>query len=108
MSHELELLSRSEEGAPVLEARGEIDMQSSPRVLAEIRRLERERRVVLDLAGVSYIDSSGVAVLIQGLKAAKRSGQQFVLRRPSAKVLAVLELADLTGLFEIEQGQPAS
>ena len=108
MSHELQLESGAEDGTPLVTARGEIDMQSSPRLLAELRRLERERRVVLDLSGVSYIDSSGIAVLIQGLKAARRNGQQFVLRRPSAKVMAVLELADLTSLFEIEQGQTAS
>lgn len=105
MRRGLELKSAVEGGDRVVLASGEIDMESSPRLLAEIQRATgRGARLVVDLSAVTYMDSSGIAVLIQGLKAAKQREQQFVLRRPSAKVLAVIELADLQLLFRIEPG----
>lgn len=92
----------------VVAAKGEIDMESSPRLLAEIRRaLKQAPSLLVDLAEVTYIDSSGIAVLVQGLRAAVRERRQFALRRPSPKVLAVLDLADLQGLFRIEAGPAA-
>jgi anti-sigma B factor antagonist len=99
----LQLRSEVEGGDRVVVASGEIDMESSPRLLAEIQRaFGRGGRLVVDLSAVDYIDSSGIAVLIQGLKGCKQRAQEFVLRRPSARVLAVIELADLQRLFRIE------
>ena len=92
----------------VVTVRGEVDMESSPRLLAEIQHgLKQAPRVVVDLADVAYMDSSGVAVLVQGLRAAKQGKRQFALRRPSARVAAVLELADLQGLFPIDSAPRA-
>lgn len=87
----------------VVHASGDIDMASSPRLLTTLQQaLHAAPRLVVDLAEVRYMDSSGVAVLIQGLKAARHAQKAFVLRRPSERVLAVLELADLTRLFTID------
>lgn len=87
----------------VVHASGEVDMASSPRLLTALQQaLHQAPRLAVDLADVAYMDSSGVAVLIQGLKAARQAKKPFVLRRPSARVLAVLELADLASLFTIE------
>lgn len=90
-------------GAEVLVA-GDVDLESSPDLLATLHKaMPRSGRLVVDLAGVTYIDSSGVAVLIQALKQAGRRGAGFVLRDPSARVLAVLAMAQLDRLFEIER-----
>jgi anti-sigma B factor antagonist len=103
MSERLRLSTRHEEGAHVVVVHGEVDMESSPRLLQEIHQhVARGSRTVVDLAGVQYIDSAGIAVLVQGLKAARKRGQEFALRAPSTQVAAVLELAQLRQLFRIE------
>jgi anti-anti-sigma factor len=99
----------AEGGDHVLLVQGEVDMESAPRLLDEIQHgLKRGARTVVDLAGVAYIDSSGIAVLVQGLKTAMKRGTEFVLRAPSAQVAAVLKLAQLQQLFRIEPapGEP--
>lgn len=106
---ELELRTTSEDGRQVLRVAGEVDMESSPRLLAAIKSgLRAAPALVVDLAGVRYMDSSGVAVLIQGLRAAARRQQPFALREPSDQVVAVLELAQLLPLFGLDdEGRPA-
>ncbi len=91
-------------GEQRLVVRGDVDLDASPRLLQAIRgALRAGASVAVDLQGVRYIDSSGVAVLIQGLKQAGRQGARFVLRNPSARVDSVLELAQLQPLFVIER-----
>jgi len=88
----------------VVRVAGDIDLDSSPRLLPLLQESLRVAQTVkVDLAGVEYIDSSGVAVLIQGLKYAGKHGARFVLFDPSPRVMAVLELAQLPRLFDIER-----
>lgn len=109
MNETLLLRTMAADGEHVVHARGDVDMASSPRLLAAMQRaLHEAPRLAVDLADVGYMDSSGVAVLIQGLKSARQQQKGFVLRRPSPRVLAVLELADLTNLFAIEPGPARS
>jgi anti-sigma B factor antagonist len=90
-------------GGQVVVVGGEVDMESSPRLLLELQRhLAHGGRTVVDLAGVQYIDSAGIAVLVEALKAARKRGQEFALRAPSAQVTAVLALAQLQQFFRIE------
>ena len=53
------------------------------------------------LASVGYMDSSGVATLVEGLRAAKNSGKAFMLQMPSQSVMKVLQLARLDTIFTI-------
>lgn len=105
MRTKLEVLTRDENGSRILSIRGEVDMESSPRVLEAIRAgLGRASSLKLDLGGVSYIDSSGIAVLIQGLKIARRDDPEYsyVLRNVSQQVMSVIELSQLKDLFDFE------
>ena len=100
-----EVSAREENGSLTLSIRGEVDMESSPRVLQAIREgLSRARGLNLDLREVDYIDSSGIAVLIQGLKIARRRNSEYpyVLRDVSPQVLSVIELSQLVELFDFE------
>jgi anti-sigma B factor antagonist len=81
---------------------GDIDLETSPdsrRVLLE--SVARKVAVVADLSGVDYMDSSGVASLVEALQAAKRNGTAFSLASPQPKVLRVLQLARLDKVFRI-------
>ena len=97
------VMARTEEGHGVLEVRGEVDMHTSPRVReAQIRLLKQgARRVVIDRAGVPYMDSSGIATLIEGLQWARREGREFRLAGLTPTVRDVFELARLADVFEI-------
>jgi anti-sigma B factor antagonist len=59
------------------------------------------RNVLVDLSAVGYIDSSGVASLIEAFQLARRAGTGFALVSPTASALRVLELARLDRVFTI-------
>ena len=59
--------------------------------------------MAINLGGVSYIDSSGIASLIEVLKAAQDAKKRLVLFGVGGVVLQVLQLTRLTGIFEIVQ-----
>ncbi len=86
----------------VISLHGEIDLQCSPDTRSVILdRLGSGENVVVDLSGVSYIDSSGVASLVEGLRFAKTRGLRFALVSVSAPAMQVLELARLEKVFPI-------
>ena len=69
-------------------------------LLAEIRGAKIPR-VVLNLTDVRYIDSSGVASLVEGLKASRELSSRFILFGLSASAREVLKISRLLKLFEI-------
>jgi anti-sigma B factor antagonist len=61
----------------------------------------RTPKVVLNLKAVRYIDSSGVASLVEGLKASRDVGARFILFGLNTTVREVLQLSKLVRIFEI-------
>ncbi len=93
---------RSEAGWAVIDVFGEVDLSWSQ----EIRRrvldaLAAGPALAVVLARVSYIDSSGIAALVEGFQQARAKAQRFALVAPSESVRAVLELARLDRVFPI-------
>ena len=82
---------------------GEVDLYSSPELRKTILKTVPSARgaVAIDLSGVTYIDSSGVATLVEGLRSARKADTEFILVSPSAAVLQVLQLARLDSVFEV-------
>lgn len=98
MKHSL----REEGGAVVASLSGDVDLESSPRARELLLALVRDgRKVLVDLSGVGYIDSSGVASLIEAFQLARRAGTGFALVAPTPSALRVLELARLDRVFTI-------
>jgi len=87
----------------IFDVSGDIDLATSPELrkalLRELREL-RMPRVVLNLKAVRYIDSSGVASLVEGLKASRDVGARFVLFGLNTTVREVLQLSKLLKIFE--------
>ena len=99
-----EVTTKSTGESTVLSVRGEVDLETSPQLWNEMESaLERSRSLKVELKDVSYIDSSGIATLIKGLKHANQSEVSFVILDPSPRVVAVMELAQLHTLFSIER-----
>jgi anti-sigma B factor antagonist len=88
----------------IFDISGDIDLSTSPELrkplLRELREL-RTPRVVLNLKAVRYIDSSGVASLVEGLKASRDVGSRFILFGLNTTVREVLQLSKLVRIFEI-------
>lgn len=80
---------------------GEVDLSWSGQVREAILDALERSSVGVDLAAVSYIDSSGIAALVEGLQTARDSERRFVLIAASPAVLAVLELARLDRVFTL-------
>jgi len=88
----------------VIDVQGQVDLHTSPRmrsaILEGINRKEVSQ-VAINLSGVSYIDSSGVATLVEGLQLARTRNCRFVLFGLRQEAKEVLELARLDRIFEI-------
>lgn len=94
--------TRIEGDTAVVVLGGEVDLSWSAQVRREVLdALTRAPRVAVDLSAVTYIDSSGIAALVEGFQNARGKGQPFELVSVSAPVLAVLKLARLDRVFQI-------
>jgi len=100
----MQISIRRMDNATILDVSGDIDLASSPEVrkalLHEVRD-NRKPRVVMNLIAVRYIDSSGVASLVEGLKASRDVGSRFILVGLSGPAREVLQLSRLVKVFEI-------
>ena len=88
----------------VVVVQGEVDLYTSPQLRTAILKAvpAATRGVAVDLSGVGYLDSSGVATLVEGLRSARKHGKTFILVAPSRAVLQVLELTRLDQVFEVK------
>jgi anti-anti-sigma factor len=86
---------------PVISLRGDLDPHTAPLLesaLAEAADTSGVTRVVIDLAGVSFIDSSGLRVFVAGRELLAGKGAALALRNPNRNTRRLL---DITGLGEI-------
>jgi len=105
MKHEITV----KKGINVVAFSGEIDLESPPSAREILLKcFENASNVIVDLSGVTYIDSSGVASLVEALQAAKKNGSRFALASTSEPTRRVLELARLDRVFtmydSVEEG----
>ena len=83
---------------------GQIDLGSSPALRKTLLNSLRDtNHMAINLGGVSYIDSSGIASLVEVLREAQDTKKRLVLFGVGGAVLQVLQLTRLTGVFEIVQ-----
>lgn len=81
---------------------GEVDLSYSPMARRQILdHLGQKQNVLVDLSKVAYIDSSGVASLVEGLQYAKSNDLTFGLVGTSKSAMQVLKLARLDKVFTL-------
>jgi anti-sigma B factor antagonist len=87
----------------VLPLDGEIDLHISPRVALSLAQMVKKKpaKLVVDLSRVSYIDSSGLAVLIDGMQSVEEYGGRFVIAGMQETVRSIFEIARLDQVFRI-------
>jgi anti-anti-sigma factor len=84
-------------GALVIKPEGRLNMVAAPALRNELHALvgDGHNRIVVDLSGTEFIDSSGLGALISGLKAARQAGGDLRIAAPTRQVSTVLELTNL-------------
>jgi anti-sigma B factor antagonist len=92
----------NKDGFSVVMLNGEIDLGNSPDARKVILNcLKKMKHVMVDLSAVDYIDSSGIASLVEGFQYARSNNLEFGLIGVSEAAMSVLKLARLDKVFEI-------
>ena len=100
---ELTLHRRDEGEHTVVEAAGELDLYTAPRLRELLLALDAEgrHRLVVDLEGLSFIDSTGLGVLVGGLSRTREAGGDLALVCASERVLRPFQITGLTEVFAV-------
>jgi anti-sigma B factor antagonist len=88
----------------LVRVKGDVDMNTSPDVRTTIGEAFREggaRALLIDLAGVRYMDSSGIATLVEAMQNCRKQNMRFRLVDLSPPVRDVFEMARLSSIFEV-------
>lgn len=87
----------------VVPLKGEIDLHIAPSVTAALNEMidKKPQRLVVDLSAVSYIDSAGLAALIQAMQKVEGYGGKFVLAGLRETVRSIFEISRLDQVFQI-------
>lgn len=101
---------REIDGGVVLSPIGDVDMSRSPALRDAIKRSHAASpgKLVVDLAAVGYMDSSGLATLVEAMKLCRGSGARLVLCAMNPRVRAIFEIAKLDQYFTIVENVDAA
>ncbi len=102
----MQISTRQSGDATILDVMGDIDLYNSPEIrkaLLGALREQRAPRVIVNLKNVKYIDSSGVASLVEALKVSRDLKSRFILFGLSPAAREVLELSRLIRVFEVHE-----
>ena len=91
------------DGIVILDLQGEVDAFTAPKVKQEmINQIERGIvRLAADLADVTYLDSTGLGVLIGGLKRTRDKSGELVLICPNVRIMRIFDITGLSRIFEM-------
>ena len=95
-------IARNLEGARLtIAVSGRLDTNTSPELEAEMK-LDGAEEVVFDLAGLVYISSAGLRVLMGAYKTMTARGGKMKIVNPNAMVRSVFDITGLSGIFAVE------
>jgi anti-sigma B factor antagonist len=90
-------------------AAGEIDLYTAPRLHSELAAViansAPESRIVVDMSGVEFCDSTGMNVLLSCLRQARERGSELELAAPRTAVKKILQVTGLDSVFTIDADQ---
>jgi anti-sigma B factor antagonist len=96
------LTTRECNGHIIVALRGELDITDAASIAAALAAVAvRKPEIIVDLADLEFIDSSGVAALARGRKHARHAGGDLALAAPRQQVLRVLTLTRLIEVFPV-------
>jgi anti-sigma B factor antagonist len=100
----MNISTRQVDDASIVDVTGDITLYNTPevrKILLDLLKEKRAKRVIVNLMNVKYIDSAGVASLVEGLKISRDMKSGFALYGLSRTTREVLELTRLLKVFEV-------
>jgi anti-sigma B factor antagonist len=87
----------------LLDIEGEIDVYTSPQLKQDLVQLAERgiKKVIINLSKVEYLDSTGLGVLIGGLKRLREAGGNLALFGPGMRIQRIFEITGLNKIFDI-------
>ncbi len=106
----IKVTSENRYGATIIVPEGDIDLARSPVLRNSIRQAQnsKPKRLIVDLGLVDYMDSSGVATLVEALQVARRSNTKVILCGMKDRVRSIFEIARLDTVFTIVTSRDAA
>ena len=100
---DLGLVVTEHDGVAVLAVQGEVDVYTAPRLREKLVELvtQGKHRIVVDLEAVEFLDSTGLGVLVGGLKRVRSHDGDLSLVCTQHRILKVFEITGLTKVFAI-------
>jgi anti-sigma B factor antagonist len=101
---DLKVASRTQGEHVVVSVHGEIDLYTAPRLRAELDRVLAGTgglRLIVDLSGVEFCDSTGVNVLLAGYRRARETGGDLALAGPRPPMRKILQVTGLESVFSV-------
>ncbi len=100
---QLSIYSREKENYTLIDLQGEVNIKSSPDISDKFLTIfsKNIQEVIVDLSRVTFMDFSGVATLVEGLKWSNKPGKSFVLKNASSDVINSLVLSKLETAFKM-------
>jgi len=97
-------------GISVLAVRGEVDVYTAPRLREKLVELvsKGQHNIVVDLEAVDFLDSTGLGVLVGGLKRLRSHDGDLSLVCTQQRILKVFEITGLTKVFTIHESVDAA
>ena len=95
---------RHEGEAVIATVKGEIDLHNSPQVRTQLLKFleqHKPKKLILNLGGVAYMDSSAIAVLVEALQKLRKTGGKIYLTDLQPRVKGLLEIARLDSIFVV-------
>jgi anti-sigma B factor antagonist len=85
------------DGYELLDVQGELDIATAPRMISALNEAfaSLERPLLVDLSSVDFMDSTGLALLMNASRRVKRRGQGFAIVCPGGPIARVFEIADM-------------
>ncbi len=102
-AEELDIQTEEISDGIILRPAGEIDLSCAAMLRSRLSKVQEGKpgRLIIDLSAVPYMDSSGVATLVEAMQIARRNGSTLVLCALQSKVRSIFEIARLDMVFSI-------
>ena len=103
MEQEFHIEERIDRGLPVIAVVGEIDVATAPQLREALHQViaQGHPTVVLDLLGVTFLDSTALGVLVGGLKRCRELGGELHVVVTDARIKKIFEITGLVKVFPI-------
>ncbi len=93
---------------PVIDVRGEIDLATAPTLAAHLSDGDHGSTTILDLSGVSFIDSTGLRVLLSAHEEATTAGGRLVIIAEDGPVTKLFSITGVDDLLLLRESRDAA